>query len=229
MARYWDSKDPEDRRIAEMGKLGLSRHLLEMVEVKTARGNLIQYSDKLPRAHNVLQARTGSWAVRKRYGLEAAPYLIYFAVGSGAKALEFACGGGAEDDYADVEREINTLQVEWAAYKKDGTLPPVKPLGVKVAKEKSNRVVFRVADWECNKLYCPFCTVVDRNQTDGIVRDGLGCCEPLMPNLIGGDRLGYEEEDGSVTYCKQWTDKVEGFSIVGMAQTVDKPRAKEEA
>jgi hypothetical protein len=233
MARHWGL--PGRERIAANGKLGLSRHKLELVEVKTAHANLMNYASTLPRSHNVLQVRTGAWAARKLYGLDLTPYLVYFAVGSGARPLEFACGGGPEDDYADVEREISTLQQEWAEYQTAGVLPDRKPLDTKVGKEKTHRVVSLVDPWECNALYCPYCVVTDRvfdkaARTVTNVRDGQGCCMPNLTEQITGTRLGYEEDDGSITYVRKWIDKVPGYASLGFSQIIDDPRpgSKEE-
>ena len=211
MARLY--KMPELRDKAEASRRYLQKHLLDVVEVKTAHANLINYSSTLPRPHNVLQVRAGAWAVRKLYGLtNIRPVLLYFAVGSGNRALEYVCGGGESDTYEDVEREITTLQQEWALYQDEGLLPPCKPLTTKTKREGSNRVVFRVVDWECNDLYCPY------------AHNG---CNPLETINKTGDRLGYEESDGSTTFVEKWTSKVPGYSIIGAAQTIAMPRAPE--
>jgi hypothetical protein len=196
-----------------MSRRHLVKHKLDVVEYKTAHANLVNYSASLPRPHNVLQVRAASWAVRKLYHLEANPVLIYGAVGSGAKLLEYQCGGGPEDDYEDVEREISTLQQEWEEYQAEGILPPILPLSTKDKKEGPNRVVFLVQSWECDPLYCPY---------------SGNHCTPNDTVNQSGDRLGYREEDGSMTGVEKWLAKVPGWDKVGIAQTIEKPRGKEE-
>lgn len=211
MARLYKIPGMEGK--AEQSRRQLVKHTLDVLEYKTAHANLLNYSSTLPRPHNVLQVRAASWAIRKLFHLETTPVLMYGAVGSGARPLEYQCGGGSEDDYADVEREITSLQQEWKEFQEEGYLPPILPLATKDKKEGPNRVVFLVQDWQCSELYCPYAGNV---------------CTPNMTVNQTGDRLGYREEDGSMTGVEKWYSKVPGWDKVGMAQTIDKPRTKEE-
>jgi hypothetical protein len=71
-----------------------------------------------------------------------------------------------------------------------------------------------VRDWECSELYCPYYGDV---------------CVPPDTIHATGDRLGYEEPDGSIPYCPKWLSNVPGFASVGSAQGIEKPRGKDEA
>lgn len=213
MVNFW----PEPRAIA--ARAILAKHELELVEIKTAHANIMNYASTLPRPHNVLQARAAAWAIRRKYELDLIPWLLYFGVGSSAAPLEFRCGGGPEDDYEDVEREITSLQEQWDIYQREEILPVQKPLTTKDKKEKDQRVVFLVADWECSPGYCRYCVSDD---------DEYGCCEPNLPQNVTGDRIGYADPEG-LTLVQKWLDKVPGWNKVVSPhmETIDQPRTKE--
>jgi hypothetical protein len=236
MARL--SRVPGMENKAEMSRRRLMGHLLDCVEVKTSHPNQIRYAGNLPKPHHVLQVRTGAYAARCLYRLELRPLLLYFAVGSGAKSLEFVCGGGKEDQYLDVQREIATLQQEWDMHQEDGSLPAKKPLMLTKRKDgrgkNAGQVAFLEDDWECDTLYCPYCKVVERRMgEDGKlenVYDGCGCCDPNQSVNKTGDRLGYYEEDGSITYVRSWVTKVPEYAplLQTGVTVIDKPRKEED-
>ncbi len=157
--------------VAVRRALGVLRHhRLLAVEVKTAHPNLINYTNRLPRPHNVLQARAGAWALSRLMGVELIPYLVYVPVGSAANVLEFDCS--QPTDYADVLQEITRLQKAWDEYVSDGHLPDVKPLQLTTKRGQE----CLTTDWECQAAYCPYAPYEDG--TYGY--DGFHC-EPLEP------------------------------------------------
>lgn len=191
----------------------INEHRLAVVEVKTTHPNIINYSARLPRPHNALQAQAYAWALERLYGISTEPYLYYIPVGGSGRPLEYALG---RDDTL-VEQTVNSLLQTWMLYLEDpDSIPDRKPLMLKDRKERENRILVMEQDWECSDLYCPYSGWPDQRPT----------CTPITTQNKTGDRIGYldlTEGRPLVTIIRKWVNKLglEPEHVSGMCASLN--------
>jgi len=201
----------------------LAEHSYVLCDVKTANPNIVNYSDSLPRSHNVAQL-TGYLMGLKRMlcdeyiHWDISARLIYVPMGEG-QLLE--CD--VPPRWLDTAREMQQLTHEWDDYPLDvglePQLPDVLPLATTDKRDGPHKIVFRVSPWQCSDQYCEYCEYEDQSEPDSF------CCRPNRPSVKSGERIAYREQDGSVTYVRKWLDKI-GLPLPEGASVEDGPRPK---
>ena len=213
MVRLRKSGDDEEwQEIAA----SLVRHKYRLVDVKTTHPNLVNYSHKLPKAHNILQVQTYTRGFRQMFSpfdWQMTLGLVYIPMGEG-RILDCE----VEDDPLAVSREMTALRQGYDDFKNAGQLPPVLPLAVTDKKEGQNRVLFYTTPWQCSEQYCAYCRW----------GEGDECCEPSAPQVASGDRFAYTTPEGDTVWVKKWLDKLGQEAPVG-AEVVDNPPPRKEA
>lgn len=140
-----------------------------VVDVKTVHPNITNYTDSLPKLHNVRQVQSYLYSCRggsqRRKGL-----LVYVPMGQG-QILPFE----VEPDDEWVADEYEVLGTEWyiwASWLKAEYLPNPLPLVEKTRTRKGEKVVMLEQSWECS--YCPHANT--------------NWCVPNYPKNKTGDR-----------------------------------------
>lgn len=134
-----------------------------IVDVKTVHPNITNYTDNLPKEHNVRQVQCYLSAYKgPRRGL-----LVYVPMGQG-QILPYE----VEPDDGWVTKEYLQLSVEWLLEYTDKALPAPLPLAEKVRTRKGEKIVLLEQSWECS--YCQLANT--------------SWCTPNYPKLKGGDR-----------------------------------------
>ena len=192
----WTSEGLPEGFVCQIDYLLRDQGVWKAVEFKASHPNVMNYTDNLPKAHNILQAETEVYSL-KGMGIECKEYcVIYVSRGGGGKPFECWRKVDWSKLSVNVEMEISKLKNFKEEYDREGNLPPMLDRQLTLRKEKENQAIKLEPNWQCNPQYCPF--------------NGQPSCQPNMQtNKIatlykGGQikiRKGYEV----------WTKQVQEF------------------
>jgi len=199
----------------------LVAHEYRLIDAKTTHPNIVNYTDSLPKPHNVQQVRgyeKGFRGMFPGFDWELKLSVVYIPMGEG-KMVRCDIPAGDTDW---VDREMWALTLQWNDYCDLGLYPAPLLIELKDKKEGPHRVIFRVTPWQCSEQYCPYC----RYASESADSEEAVVCEPSTPQTPSGDRIAYLEPDGSWTYIKKWLKKL-GEEPPEGAAVEDGPRPKE--